>query len=206
MKKIVIFLCLFFMCYYGVEASNKFKVTLDKCVDGDTARFIINGESRTVRFLSINTPEIAHGGQEAQAYGDEASKFTCDALSQAKSIKLQYDPKSDQVDKYDRVLAWVFVDGELLQEKLVREGLAEVKYVYDDYLYSDNLKYEEVNAKNSRLGMWAGDVISDGNMVMSRSELLMYCLAIIAIVLIAIFGNKNKKKYIKKIKKLSNIN
>ena len=179
---------------------------MDKCVDGDTARFIINGESRTVRFLSINTPEIAHGGQEAQAYGDEASKFTCDALSQAKSIKLQYDPKSDQVDKYDRVLAWVFVDGELLQEKLVREGLAEVKYVYDDYLYSDNLKYEEVNAKNSRLGMWAGDVISDGNMVMSRSELLMYCLAIIAIVLIAIFGNKNKKKYIKKIKKLSNIN
>ena len=160
MKRIVFFICIFVFNISIVCASNKFKVTLDKCIDGDTARFNIKGEVKTVRFLSINTPEIGHDDVKAEPYGEEASMYTCNLLKNASVIKLQYDPKRDHEDKYDRVLAWVFVDDELLQERLVSEGLAEVKYVYDDYKYSSKLKEIEVMARDNGVGMWSNYSLS----------------------------------------------
>ena len=127
MKKVVFFILLLFNISIVYASNSKFKVTLDSCIDGDTARFVIKDEVKTVRFLSINTPEIAHDDIVGEPFGKEASIFTCNMLTNASVIKLQYDSKSDKEDKYGRVLAWVFVDDELLQEKLVSEGLAEVK-------------------------------------------------------------------------------
>lgn len=211
MRKLFVFIFLFFIGLAPVFASSKFKVKLDKCVDGDTAKFVIKDEVKTVRFLSINTPEIKHGANEAEAYGDEAKNYTCDALKSASSIKLQYDPKSDETDKYGRVLAWVFVDDELLQEKLIREGLAEVKYDYDDYLYTNDLKSLEVLAQDSHMGIWS--IVSDASEsavdsgVMSRTELIISVVAIVGIVLVCIFGKSasSKKKAIKKIRKISGV-
>jgi micrococcal nuclease len=211
MRKVLVFFCLLFIGFSSVFAANsKFKVKLDKCVDGDTAKFVINDEVKTVRFLSINTPEIKHGSSEAEAFGDEAKDFTCSALKDARSIKLQYDPKSDQTDKYGRVLAWVFVDDDLLQEKLVTEGLAEIKYVYADYLYTDSLKALEEVAKNAHRGIWsvvdeASDSINDS--VMSRKEVIIAIVSIVAIVIVCIFGKSasGKKKAIKEIRKISGI-
>ena len=62
-------------CYIK-PVNEKEEVSFSKCVDGDTAKFVIDGEVKTVRFLSINTPEIAHDDQEAEPYGNEASDFT----------------------------------------------------------------------------------------------------------------------------------
>ena len=142
-------------------ASNKFRVTLDSCIDGDTAKFIIKNEVKTVRFLSIDAPEIAHDDVLAEPFGEEASIFTCNMLTNASTIKLEYDSKSDKEDKYGRVLAWVFVDDELLQDKLVIEGLAEVKYVYKDYKYSSHLKNVELEAKTRGIGLWATSYVFD---------------------------------------------
>ena len=155
MKKVVFFVLLLFNVSIVYASNSKFKVTLDSCIDGDTARFVIKDEVKTVRFLSINTPEIAHDDIVGEPFGEEASIFTCNLLTNASVIKLQYDSKSDKEDKYGRVLAWVFVDDELLQEKLVSEGLAEVKYVYKDYKYSSQLKDIELEAKKNELGIWA---------------------------------------------------
>lgn len=161
MKKVVFFLFLISFNISVVCASGKFKVTLDSCIDGDTARFIIKDEVRTVRFLSIDAPEIAHDDVSAEPFGEEASIFTCNMLTNASVIKLEYDSKSDKEDKYGRVLAWVFVNDDLLQEKLVSEGLAEVKYVYKDYKYSSHLKDVELEAKNKGAGLWATSHVFD---------------------------------------------
>lgn len=161
MKKVVFFILLLFNISIVYASNSKFKVTLDSCIDGDTARFVIKDEVKTVRFLSINTPEIAHDDVVGETFGDEASIFTCNMLTNASVIKLQYDSKSDKEDKYGRVLAWVFVDDELLQEKLVSEGLAEVKYVYKDYKYSSQLKDIELEAKKNELGIWATAQVFD---------------------------------------------
>lgn len=197
MKKLFFLVC-FFFCF-SVSASNKFSVKLDKCIDGDTARFFINGESRTVRFLSINAPEIAHDDVEEEFYGEESSQYVCKVLKNASSIKLQYDPKSDEVDKYDRVLAWVFVDGELLQHDLVSNGYAQVKYVYDDYLYSNELKELESIAKEKKLGMWSDDVSSNddffdllNDFLSSHDSFWVYvgCAFVIALIIKFLFKLK----------------
>ena len=133
-------------------------VTLDKCVDGDTANFkTSSGTVYKTRFLAVDTPETVHPTKEVEAYGKEASDYTCETLTNAKEIKLEYDDNSDREDKYGRTLAWVWVDGVLLQQSLVEKGLAEVAYLYDDYQYTSLLQDAEVVAKANKVGEWSDE-------------------------------------------------
>ncbi|MBS6686406.1 thermonuclease family protein [Thomasclavelia spiroformis] len=144
----------FYQEYKPASSSGRFEVTLDKCVDGDTAWFDIDGKRTKVRFLYIDTPESTN---QIEPYGKEASDYTKEQLSNANTIELELNSDGDSEDKYGRLLAWVFVDGELLQEKLAREGLVEKFY---DYGYSYKYKKEIISAdryaKNSHLGIYSG--------------------------------------------------
>lgn len=88
-----------------IQANERFEVDLDRCTDGDTARFIVDGESIAVRFLSINTPELGKNGQADEPFALEASSFTCSALQKADEIILELDPHLESVDDYGRWLA-----------------------------------------------------------------------------------------------------
>ena len=146
-------------CYIK-KVNEKEKVLFSKCVDGDTAKFIVNGEERTVRFLAIDTPEIAHSGMEADKYGNEASDFTCNMIKSAKELYLEYDGNSDREDKYGRILAFVYADGLLVEKKLIENGLARVYYIYGDYNYVDELRKEEERAKAKKIGIWEDEIIN----------------------------------------------
>ena len=150
---IVLTLCIYFVFYY--MNSDRIEVYLSSCVDGDTAWFLIDGKKVKVRFLGIDAPEIAHDDEEAELYGEEASNYTCNSLKKAKHIYLEYDRNSDRYDKYQRMLSWVFVDDDNLNELLVRQGYASVKYVYKDYIYIDNLCEAQIGAYQEKLGIWS---------------------------------------------------
>lgn len=135
---------------FPVKAMKE-EAQLNHCIDGDTASFIINDKKETVRFLAINTPEYSK--QKKQPLGKEASDFTCNELK-TKTIEVERDPKSNKYDKYNRLLLWVYVDSELLQDKLVKNGYAEIKYIYGDYLYLNELKESEKIAKSKGIGIW----------------------------------------------------
>ena len=137
MKKILILLLLF-VPVFSVSASKQ-KVKFSKCVDGDTARFIIDSEEVKIRFLGINTPEIASNLKEAESYGDKASNYTCKKLKGAKKIEIEYEKNSDKVDKYGRTLAYVFVDDVLLEKLILKKGYGSVKYVKENYKYYDDI-------------------------------------------------------------------
>lgn len=157
-NKLFIVILLIVLCLTSnVYANNKVKVTLDSCVDGDTANFVVKNKKKKVRFLGINTPESVKKDSEVESYGKESSNYTCKKLKNAKKIELEYDPKSDKKDKYGRVLAWVFVDGKLLQKDLVSKGYAKVAYLYDDYLYTDELNKAEESAKSKGLRVWSAE-------------------------------------------------
>ena len=81
-------------------ANNKDEVTLAKCVDGDTARFNINGEVKSTRFIAIDTPESVHPKKKVEPYGKEASNYTCNKLKNANKIVLEYDENSLLVKKW----------------------------------------------------------------------------------------------------------
>ena len=91
-------------------------------VDGDTVdvHFNIYGIQR-VRLVGINTPEIGEEGYE------EAKEFLNETCMW-EEVKLDVDDEM-QYDPYYRILAVVYVNDTNLNEKLVREGYAEVMYI-----------------------------------------------------------------------------
>lgn len=155
MKKYFVFTLILLLFPFSAFALEKETVEFSSCVDGDTAKFKLNNETIKVRFLAIDTPETKHPTKGEEPYGKEASDFTCDKIKNAKKIELEYDENSDKKDRYDRVLAWVFVDDSLLQSELVKNGLAEVAYLYGDYKYTSLLNDNEEYAKANKLGMYS---------------------------------------------------
>ena len=127
---------------------------LVEAIDGDTAIFKIDGENYKTRFLAIDTPEVDPELREVEPWGSTASAFTKDQLLNADEIVLELDPDSDTFDRYDRLLAWVWVDGELLNEMIVSEGLAEVVYLYGDYQYTDCLVAAQKTAESNGKKIW----------------------------------------------------
>lgn len=131
-----------------------------KCVDGDT--FWI-GESK-YRMLAIDTPEYT---STKEAYGKEASDYVCNALQAADSIELKQDA-GNEIDKYDRILVWVFLDDELLQKDILAAGLGEIKYVDKNTVNENYLKLLEAAqqaAQDEQSGIWSD---SEGSIIWSR--------------------------------------
>lgn len=187
MKKLILVLLLIFPFFTYAKEEVKYS----KCIDGDTIKVIRKKEEITVRLLAIDTPEV----NKKEYYAKEASEYTCNLIKNAKKIELEYDSKSNETDKYGRVLAWVYVDEELLNDKLVRDGYAQVAYLYGRYKYVDILKEHEKKAQNEKLGIWNETKSSN------RNELNIWTI-ILLIILGMLYGlYKNKlKTFIKKSK------
>lgn len=128
---------------------GKTKVELIRCIDGDSSVLLIDGEEVECRFIAIDAPELATD------IGQEVREYTNELLRNANNLYIELDPKSDEYDKFDRYLCWLWVDDELLEEILVRNGYAKVKYIYDDYKYVDKLNELQDIAKEEKLGIWS---------------------------------------------------
>ena len=153
MKRNIMFLISIFFIFINV-VDAKTTVKYYDCVDGDTFKVILNGDERVVRLLAVDSPESVKPNNDIEYYGKEASKYTCNRIKKAKKIQLEYDSNSDKVDKYDRELAWVFVDGKLLQTELVSKGYAKVAYLYGEYKYTDILMASQEKASAKEIGIW----------------------------------------------------
>lgn len=143
------------------KETQKVEVKLSSAMDGDTAKFELNGDIITVRFLGIDTPETVHPTKGEQPYGKEASNFTKERLQNANKIEIEYDNNSSKTDKYNRHLAWIIVDGNLLQEELVEKGLAQTYMLQDNYKYAGVLQESEEIAKNKNIGMWSNETTTN---------------------------------------------
>lgn len=161
MKKILTTIFIFLISITIVHA-EKITVKFDECVDGDTAWFDIDGTKTKFRFLAIDTPETVHPTKAVQEFGKEASNYTCNAITNASKIEIEYDSKSNKTDKYGRNLAWIWVDDVLLQEKLVSLGYASVSYIYGEYNYLPSLCKVQKEAIDSKVGIWTEEGREEG--------------------------------------------
>ena len=102
--------------YPGAKVIELYEIEFD---DGDT--FLLR--QKPIRVLGIDTPEIAHpalGMHEDQPFGVAAAESTQAWMTRAAVI--EYVP--DGMDRYNRRLAHVFLDGKLLAIRLIQNGLA----------------------------------------------------------------------------------
>ncbi|WP_282948361.1 thermonuclease family protein [Cellulomonas endometrii] len=136
------------------EAEGPFQVA--RVVDGDTARVLINGVSVSVRLIGIDTPETKSAQKPVQCFGPGASARASELLDGA-TVWLEYDPRQGRTDRYDRALAFVWVDQVLVNDTLVREGFAH-EYTYDGaYTYQATFVDAEADAASQARGLWAAD-------------------------------------------------
>ncbi len=125
------------------------EVSLERCIDGDTAVFSENGISFTVRFLGIDTPESTY---KFDPWGKAASYFTCEKLENATTIVLEWDVGAEtRTDGNDRYLSWVWYDGRLLNLELVEEALTGSKGVgglkYENTFYQAEFKTQDTDRR-----------------------------------------------------------
>ncbi|CDR52280.1 thermonuclease family protein [Staphylococcus schweitzeri] len=146
---------------YSKSATTKLHkepATLIKAIDGDTVKLMYKGKPMTFRLLLIDTPETKHPKKGVEKYGPEASAYTKKMVENAKKIEVEFD-KGQKTDKYGRGLAYIYADGKMVNQALVRQGLAKVAYVYKpNNTHEQLLRKSEAKAKKEHLNIW-----SEGN-------------------------------------------
>lgn len=200
MKKCIFIVLIFFLGISNTNASNRITVTLDQCVDGDTAKFNIEHKIATVRFLAIDTPETKHPTKGEEPFGKVSSNYTCQRLKRANKIELEFED-NNKTDKYNRLLAWIFVDNTLLQDELVKKGYAKVTYLYDDYRYNNLLKKHETEAKLAEVGIWNEKNMKFTTIIQIGISIFTVIIAMILFITNQKYRNRSLRKMKRKIKK-----
>ena len=121
---------------------------VESAYDGDTVRLY---SGQRVRLLQIDTPEIGSG----ECYSRAARKALVKLVPLGSRVTLEADPALDQVDRYGRLLRYVWRNGTNANLALVREGAA-APYFYDGDRgrYASQLLAAARAAKAARRGLW----------------------------------------------------
>lgn len=135
--------------------------TVERVVDGDTFFITYNGKEEKVRLIGIDTPESVNYNPDKNCkYGTVASNYT-KKLIDGKSVGIELG-EGEQRDAYGRLLAYVYLNNEMVNYNLVYNGYAVVMTVSPNIRYSDVFKQAQIRAQNTKVGMWDSDVsVSD---------------------------------------------
>jgi len=114
-------------------------------IDGDSLVLEIGGRTVEVRLIGVDAPEW---GQE---YGTKAKAFTL-KYCYGKMVEVEYDVELR--DRYKRTLAYVYVGNKMLNEELVRAGLALAVEYKPNTKHQARLATAQAQAEKSRSGFW----------------------------------------------------
>ncbi len=134
------------------EALAEGSYAVQRVVDGDT--LLLTNHAR-VRLLGVDTPETVKPNHPVEPFGPEASEFTRRFIARGGwSVRLEFD--RERQDKYGRFLAYAWVDDRMLNEELLRAGLAraETQYRYDAGK-KKRFCAAEAEAKAAKRGIWS---------------------------------------------------
>ena len=107
-------------------------LVITRVIDGDT----IEADQERIRLIGINAEEINQpdSGKTTSCRALAAKEYlTSLLLDKTVEIEIGQEPK----DQYNRTLAYIFLDQELVNALLVEEGLADV------WLIAPNTKYHQ---------------------------------------------------------------
>jgi len=154
----------YFFTGNGLAASLQGTVTW--IYDGDTVEISDIGR---VRLLGIDSPEWKEGPRDAsyrklgalgdlRSIHDQARQFN---ISNAKGRLVTLEVEKEQRDRYNRLLAYVYLpDGRLLNQILIERGLAVVYRRFAFGLKPEFLAAEE-KARQQKIGIWSQQIPSE---------------------------------------------
>lgn len=128
--------------------------TVVRVVDGDTVRVAMPWGEESIRLIGIDTPEMVHPTIGVECYGPEASD-NAKRLMTGTTVWIEYDESQGRRDKYDRLLAYVWLTPARLYNLLaVEEGFA-TEYTYNSaYTHREAFLAAQAVARADRRGLW----------------------------------------------------
>jgi len=122
--------------------------TVSAVIDGDTIELT---DKRWVRYIGIDTPETKHPNKGVECFGKESTQKNKD-LVEGNTITMQRDVS--ETDKYKRLLRYVWVNDQFVNELLVREGYALQSTFPPDVRFAELFKEAAEDARINKRGLW----------------------------------------------------
>ena len=111
--------------------------------DGDSLR-CASGER--LRLIGIDAPELAQ-----PPFGRQSQNALQEIVA-GQQLSLEYDVEGR--DEFDRLLAYAWIDSQLVNEEMVRGGWAVAFQVRPNTRHSARLRRAEQEARANRAGLW----------------------------------------------------
>jgi len=118
-------------------------------LDGDTLRLV---DGRSVRFIGINAPEVAHRNRQGEPGGVEAQTFLSEYLA---GRRIRLEREGEEKDRYGRLLAHVHTAEGNVAEALLRAGMAWVSLYPGESTHTARYLELEAEARTAATGLWA---------------------------------------------------
>ncbi|MEA3449465.1 MAG: thermonuclease family protein [Patescibacteria group bacterium] len=150
----VLVLSVYLLFTFPLEISEIYndKIRIMKVYDGDTVAVIIDGKHESVRLIGINSPEKRGPYTEEECYGNESTEYLKNLLL-GQMVELKKDELSDNRDKYERLLRYIYLEDENINLKIIRDGQARLQYGFPHSLQND-FKATRDSARKNKLGLW----------------------------------------------------
>jgi micrococcal nuclease len=117
-------------------------------IDGDTIK-LETGD--TIRYIGIDAPETVDSKKGTECYGQQAADYNRQ-LVKDKQVTLEKDVS--ETDSFGRLLRYVYLDGTMINEKLVRDGYALISTYPPDVKYQDLFLSAQQEARENNRGLW----------------------------------------------------
>lgn len=124
--------------------------TVKRVIDGDTIEL---ASGKRVRYIGIDTPETVDPRKTVQCFGREAKAENV-RLVDGKTVRLEKDVS--EIDKYGRLLRYVYVGDVMVNEALARGGFAYSSSFPPDVKYQEKFLLAQQEARENNRGLWAG--------------------------------------------------
>lgn len=123
-----------------------------RVVDGDTVIVSIDGNERKIRLIGVDTPESVHPDAARNTEnGKIAAAYTAELLT-GRQVYLEYD--TDRTDDYGRTLAYMWIDGCMVEDILLQNGMAQTMSIAPNTKYSLHFSQIEKQAQENGIGFW----------------------------------------------------
>jgi endonuclease YncB( thermonuclease family) len=142
------------------DGSNGEPAIVTHVRDGDTieVRFS-DGREEAIRLLDVNTPETVKPNAPVECYGPEASHHAKTRLcgdptgKSCTGIEVQLEIAPER-DRYNRLLGYVWIEGELFNEELASLGLAHFNDYGNPHQYTARIEAAATAAQTTGVGLW----------------------------------------------------
>lgn len=121
-------------------------------IDGDTLLLSLDGTETTVRLIGVDAPESVHRIAEKNTPEGKTASQWMKQLVEGKRVSLEYD--QERTDQYGRTLAYVYVDGVMLEDALLAAGMARTLTMEPNTRYQHHFETLEKEARESGAGFW----------------------------------------------------